>query len=112
MALIAVAIPTKPDKKAQWQSFVKELQGPRHKEFVESRKKLGVRERTFHQETPMGDFVIVTLEGADPEGFMAKFANDGSPFAKWFVEQVQQIHGTDLRQPPPSIPKLLVDTGA
>jgi len=112
MALMAVAIPIPPDKKTQWQNFAKELQGPRHKDFVESRKKMGVRERTFHQETPMGDFVIVTLEGDNPEGFMAKFAQDTSPFAQWFVSQVQQVHGVDLKQPPPSVPKLIVDSGA
>lgn len=112
MALIAVAVPIKPDKKAQWQGFVKELQGSRNKEFNESRKKAGVRERSFHQETPMGEFVIVTLEGADPESAMMRFAQDKSPFSQWFVSQVKEIHGVDLSQPPPSIPKLLVDTGA
>jgi hypothetical protein len=33
---------------------------------VESRRQAGVRERTFLQSTPIGDFVIVTLEGDDP----------------------------------------------
>ena len=112
MALIAMAFPIPGNKKAQWQGFVKELQGARNAEFIASRKKMGIRERTFHQETPMGDFVIVTLEGASPETALATFAQDTSPFTAWFKAQVKEIHGLDLSQPPPSTPKLIADTGA
>ena len=66
MPLMAVAFPILPGKTAEWRVFMDELNGPRHAEFIDSRRKAGVHERTFLQSTPMGDLVIVTLEGDDP----------------------------------------------
>jgi hypothetical protein len=36
-----------------------DLNGPRHQEFADSRRQAGVHERTFLQQTPMGDLVII-----------------------------------------------------
>ena len=66
MALMAIALPILPGKTPQWRKFIEELNGPRHQEFADSRRQAGVHERTFLQQTPMGDLVIVTLEGDDP----------------------------------------------
>ncbi len=113
MALMAMAIPIPANKVSQWKTFIGELNGSRKKDFEASRKKLGVRERTFHQHTPHGDFVVVTLEGADPEGAFAKFGQGSDPFTTWFKAQVKDIHGMDLGAPPPGpMPKQVVDSGA
>ena len=112
MALFAMAVPIPPGKLADWEKFIEEINGARKAEFVENRKKLGVRERTFHQQTPMGDFAVVTLQGNDPEGALARFAQGDDAFTKWFVQRVKDIHGTDLTAPPPGpLPRLVVDTG-
>jgi len=66
MALIALAIPILPGKTPEWRAWMEELKGTRQQEFAESRRAAGVHERTFLQQTPMGDLVIVTLEGDDP----------------------------------------------
>jgi hypothetical protein len=66
MALLAIALPILPGQTPEWRQFVKELAGPRKREFEESRRRHGVHERTFFQPTPMGDLVIATLEGDDP----------------------------------------------
>jgi hypothetical protein len=110
MALLAMAIPVPAAQKDRFQKFIKELQGPRHGAFVESRKRLGVHERTFLQTTPMGDFVVVTLEGADPQGAFSRFGQGTDDFTKWFKAEVQAIHGMDLAAPPPAFPQLLVDS--
>lgn len=55
MALFAIAVPIPAGKVDQFNAFIGELTGPRKADFDASRKKLGVRERTFHQHTPMGD---------------------------------------------------------
>lgn len=113
MALFAMAVPIPAGKENQWKAFVAELTGARKADFVASRKKLGVRERTFHQQTPMGDFVIVTLEGEDPQGAFTKFGQGTDPFTEWFKTQVKEIHGMDLAAPPPGpLPKQVVDSGA
>ncbi len=67
MSVMAVTFPILPGKTPQWRSWMKELNGPRHEEFAASRSRAGVHERTFLQQTPAGDVVIVTLEGKDPQ---------------------------------------------
>jgi hypothetical protein len=111
MALFAIAIPIAPGKTDQWVHFMAELKGPRNADFKASRKRLGLHERTFLQKTPMGDFVLVTLEGADPVGAFARFGQGTDDFTKWFLEEVEGIHGMDLSAPPPGpLPELVIDS--
>jgi len=111
MAIFAIAIPIEKGKTAQFQAFIGQLMGARKAEFTASRKKLGVRERTFHQQTPHGDMVVVTLEGDDPAGAFAKFGQGTDPFTVWFRSQVKDIHGVDLSAPPPGpMPKQIADS--
>lgn len=108
MSLIAMAAPILPGKEEQWRQFMSEIQGPRYNDFKESRDRYGVFERTFLQHTPMGDFAIITLEGNDPISAFQKVASDQSPFMNWFVQQVKEIHGFDLRAGLPGEPPQLV----
>jgi hypothetical protein len=108
MALLAMAIPIAPGKTEQWLKFSSELKGPRRAEFIASRKRLGIRERTFLQKTPMGDLVVVTLEGDDPAGAFQKLSAGNDDFTKWFLAQVVAIHGVDLTKAPPGPPPELV----
>ena len=112
MAMLAMAIPIPPGKTDQWKAFMATLKGPRLEEFKASRRKLGVHERTFLQHTPMGDLVVVTLEGADPASAFALFGQGTDDFTRWFLGQVQEIHGIDLTAPPPGpLPELVIDSG-
>lgn len=112
MALNAVVFPILPGKTEEWRKFMAELNGPRRAEFVESRKRVGVVERTFLQSTPTGDLVIVTLEGADPDRSFGQFVSSKDPFTLWFLEQAKSIHGIDLAAPMPggNPSKLVIDT--
>lgn len=111
MALLAMAIPILPGKTDQWRQFIEQVRGARKAEFDASREKMGVHERTFFQQTPHGDLVIVTLEGDDPARAFASFGAGTDPFTEWFVAQVKAVHGFDLRQPPPGpLPELVVDS--
>lgn len=112
MALFAIAFPILPGKTPAWQAFIKELAGARKGQFDASRRALGVRERTFLEPTPMGDFVIVTLEGDDPAGAFARFAEGTDEFTTWFKAQALDTHGVDLAAPPPGpMPELVIDSG-
>jgi hypothetical protein len=110
MALMAVAFPIAPGKTEDWKRFIAELNGPRRADFVASRKGIGARERTFLQPTPMGDLVVVTLEGDDPAQSFGKFVSSKDPFTMWFLEQVKAVHGVDLTQPEGPMPELVVDS--
>ena len=109
--LFAMAFPIVPGKTEAWKKFSGELSGSRFDEFAASRKKLGVRERTFLQHTPMGDFVLVTLEGEDPATAFTNFAKSDDAFTKWFISQVKELHGVDLANPPKGpLPELSIDS--
>ncbi len=108
MPIVAVAFPILPGKTAEWRSWMDELNGPRRTEFAASREAAGVHERTFLQSTPMGDLVIVTLEGDDPGRAFGKMMGANDAFTTWFVERARAVHGVDIAQMPPGAPSELV----
>lgn len=108
MSLLAVALPIVPDKTHEWQAFISDLNGDRNAEFTASRERAGVHERTFLQHTPMGDLVIVTLEGDDPRRSFGEMIGATDEFARWFLERVKAIHGVDLAGPMTGAPSELV----
>jgi hypothetical protein len=110
---LAIAIPILPGQEERWRRFRDQLRGPRNADFSASRERLGVRERTYHQVTPNGELVIVTLAGDNPAAAFARFGEAQDKFTDWFVEEVKAIHGVDLRQPPTgALPEVAVDSGA
>ena len=107
----AIVFPILPGETADWRAFIDEINGPRHPDFVESRRRAGVQERTFLQSTPMGDVVIMTMEGEDPERSFGQLVSARDPFTTWFLERVKAIHGVDLAAPMTGSPsKLVVDS--
>src|SRR5690349_24781096 len=94
--MLAMAVPILEGKEEKWQDFAGELSGNRKEEFKASCKRLGIRERTFLQHTPLADVVIITLEGKEPEKALYQFANGTDEFTKWYLQNVKEIHGIDL----------------
>ncbi len=110
--LIAIAVPILPGKTEHFHKFISALNSEKSGEFIASRERLEVRERTFFQETPDGDMVIVTLEGKNPEAAFSKFGEGKDAFTKWFVNEVKEIHGLDLTtMPKDKMSELIVDSG-
>lgn len=111
MTLLAICTPVLPGKKEELREFIAELRGPRYHEFEMSRARLGVRERTFVQEGPDGDVVIITLEGEHPDRAFGEFGMADDEFTDWFVERVRSIHGIDLREAMPGhLPQQVIDS--
>jgi len=110
--LIAMAFPVLPGKTEQLKKFTDELKAKYKKEYTDSRKNLGVYERTFLQKGPQGDTVIVTLEGENPGEAFKKLGEKTDEFTKWFNTQVKEIHGIDFSQKgtQPSLPELISET--
>jgi hypothetical protein len=109
-----VVFPILPGKTAEWHEFMAQLNGARRAEFVEARRRAGVRERTFLQPTPMGDVVIVTMEGEDPARSFGQIVSAKDAFTTWFLERVKALHGVDLSAPMPdgAPSKLAIDSGS
>ncbi len=108
MAMMAVAFPIAPGKSEQWHAWMNELNSGRRDEFVASRRAAGVRERTFLQATPMGELVIVTLEGDDPMASFGRMVSADDEFTRWFIENANAAHGMDLTEPMAEAPSTLV----
>ena len=95
-------------KKEEWQKFLDEgFNGPGRAETVRVRDEVGVHERSFLQETPGGDFVIITLEGRDP---LASWAKMMESMPEEMKQKAAEFHGMDLKAPPPPMPKLVFDS--
>ena len=111
MALLAFPLPILPGKTQEWRDFIEEVNGPRYEEFTASRRAAGVHERTFLQQTPMGDLVIVTVEGDDPARSFAQLMTGTDEFSTWFGEHAMAVHAHFTAPPvgPPS--DLVADSG-
>ena len=107
MAMLALCMPILPGKKEMWMSKIEQVRNDPN--FAGSREAAGVHERTFLQETPHGDFVVLTFEGDNPEAsfgqIMANMPPDFAAFAK-------EVHGLDPAGPPPAMPRLVFDSRA
>ena len=108
MALLTMCMPILPGKKRKWLEMMDTLQQePKKSAFDASREDAGVHERTFLQETPHGDFVILTFEGDDPETSFGKIM-EGMP--EDFAEFAKEVHGLDVNAPPPPLPKMVYNS--
>lgn len=110
MAMLAIAIPILPGKKEMWLKEVIENFTVTNKAETDAlREEAGVHERTFLQETPDGDFVILTFEGDDPAAGWAHIMQSMPPE---FAAIVGEVHGIDVNAPPPPLPTLVYDSKA
>jgi hypothetical protein len=101
----AFVLPILPGKEDACKRFVQEMTGPRRNEYEASRHRLGLTtDRLYLQHTPQGALLIVYGEMDQPEQISERLATSQDPFDVWFRQQVQDIHGVDLTQPPPGPP--------
>jgi hypothetical protein len=107
MPQMAVAVMPIADVGA-WQAFADEIStGARsdaHRAFL---RRGGVRRETlFHQQSPMGDLMVLLWDGVDPDQLAAHFgsmlqdpASDHERYLRDYV--IPKVHGIDTDQPPP-----------
>lgn len=107
MAEFSFVAPILKGKTEAWRQAVAEINGPRRAAYKESRKKHGItREHVTLQTTPMGDFVVVHIEGPEQSVVGAMMQSTGE-FDTWFRDTVLiGVHGFDPKGPPP--PPLVV----
>ena len=110
MALLSRCLHILPGKLEKWQEMIDSWNDPSNKaETDKVREEAGVYERTFLQKTPNGDLVIVTLEGENPAESFGKMI---SSMPDEFAELVLDVHGFDMKGPPPPLPQLVYDSRA
>jgi Family of unknown function (DUF6176) len=104
MTEVLFAVPVLPGKEELDRQVLDELAGSRREEYEASLREGGItRQAIWHQETPDGTLAIVYFEADDPEAPM-RWTTSDSEVSRWFVEQMQEVHGIDIsQQAPPSV---------
>lgn len=92
-------------KKEKWLSMIDQVANDPN--FAASREDAGAHERSFLQETPAGDFVILTVDNEDPEASFPKIMQN---MPRDLAEFAKDVHDLDVNTTPPLLPKLVLDT--
>ena len=107
MSLLAMCMPILAGKKDTWLAAIQQINSPEAKPDADAIREIaGVHERAFLQETPDGDFVILTYDGENPVESFGKIMENLPPD---FAEFVMEVHGMDVNSPPP-LPTLVYDS--
>jgi hypothetical protein len=111
-----IAIPIAPGKTAAWQAALDELLGPRYAEYESSRKRYGLTSQTtFLQRTPMGDFALIHMTGADVRASFHAMSTSQDPWDVKWRAMTQDLHGLDFakgERVTPSVVPLFAMEGA
>jgi len=70
-------------------------------EYAAALKDAGItRQAVWHQQTPGGGTLAsVYIEATDPDAHQ-RFISSDADISRWFVQQMQEVHGRDVSQPP------------
>ena len=101
MTEIVFAIPIMRGKEDLDRHTREEMAGARRDEYEAALKDAGItRQAVWHQRTPDGGtLAIVYVEGTDRDA-QQRFVSSEADFSRWFVQQMQEVHGRDVSQPP------------
>lgn len=94
--VLAMALPILEGQMERSLKFNAALNGERHAEYKALFAANGLHERHFLQAAPIGDLVVVVLEGENPQEALKKFAHGNDTFTKWYLGEVKATHGVDL----------------
>ena len=102
MASYAFAVPVLLGKSGAARRIAAEVSGPRRSEADEFQRRVGItKQMVWLQQTSQGDISIVYLEADDPGRLFQELASSDKPFDRWYRQQLKEVHGLDLTQPPP-----------
>jgi hypothetical protein len=101
MTEIVFAIPIMRGKEDLDRQTRDEMAGARRDEYVDALRDAGItRQAVWHQQMPDGSsLAIVYIEAIDPNAHQRFTSSDGD-INRWFVRQMQEVHGRDVSQPP------------
>jgi hypothetical protein len=101
MTEIVFAIPIEHGKEDLDRQTREEMAGARRDEYEAALKDAGItRQAVWHQQMPDGGtLAIVYVEATDPDAHQ-RFVSSDSDISRWFVQQMQEVHGRDVSEPP------------
>jgi LmbE family N-acetylglucosaminyl deacetylase len=108
MTEIVFATPVERGKEDLDRQMRDEMTGPRREEYEAALKEAGVtRQAVWHQQQPDGGtLAIVYIEASDRDAHQ-RFVSSDTEISRWFVDQMQGVHGRDVSQPPLPVEQVL-----
>ncbi len=101
--------PLLPGMTASFLESSRELSGKRREGWEQFQRNAGVSENRWLQHTPMGDYVLLYLDGADLSKAFAYLATSTGETETWFRQVVLDQTGVDWAAPPPPLPEVQFD---
>jgi hypothetical protein len=96
-----IVIPILPGKTDAARAFQREVDTTRKADYARTERRLGVtREYWFIAELPGGDQFVLYWDSADANQVVSDFVQSQDPFDLWFKDQVREVTGLDLNNPP------------
>ena len=108
----AIAVPILPGKLEMWKEWAASLKGDKKQEWEDFNKRYNLtRHRSWLQANPDGGHLVIVLnEGPGADGFMPSLGQSSHAFDVSFRDNIKEVHGMDVTQPPPGpAPELTVD---
>jgi hypothetical protein len=101
MDQVCFALPIIHGKTEAARAFMRELEGSRKREFAASEQRIGItKELWYLQHTPNGDIFVTYMESPDFGKALSQFAQSQDDFDQWFKQQMEDVTGVDLNNPP------------
>ncbi len=94
------------DREEPWRRLVQELSGPRHGEYAQSRRRLGISAESvwLAPRRSGGGVAVVCVESEDPdwtpERALRGFAASDDPFDSWYRARMGEIFGCEFARSP------------
>jgi hypothetical protein len=96
----AIAFPIAAGQTENWKAALADLIGPRYSEYQASRARYGLDQQTTTlQSTPMGDFAIIYMEGADLNKTTEVMATSPDTWDVKWRDMTTGLHGADFNDP-------------
>ena len=107
--MAVILAPILEGKLDAWKDFARGLSGPEFEDF-NSRYDL-TRHAAWLAETPAGPMAIVLIEGPGADDHMHRLAASDNEFDRRHRDNIKEVQGMDITQPPPGpLPELYVDS--
>jgi Family of unknown function (DUF6176) len=104
-----LVVPVKPGKEEALRAFYREIEGARNDEYDRSEQRLGItKEVAFSANADGGTVAVIYIESENFQSAFGQFVQSQDDFDLWFKQQVLDISGLDLNNPPEmELPELL-----
>jgi len=98
---ICLTIPVLPGQADAARTFMGELESTQRSSYADSEQRIGIdKELWFMSDLGDRDLLVAYMESGDFGRALEQFSGSRDPFDMWFKEQLANVTGLDLNDPP------------